>query len=174
MTHRLRAVAFDVDTASLISLREALPEWEIEVVNGATAASLTLARNPGAADLLVVMAREEVAETLGLCRFLVCCGVLSTGSREEVAEASGLHRSRQNQAQREDAPLLVLVPRGHEPLVRAALEAGAHSCLVQPIHPKEVVSVLAHARAGNQPGRHTLNLDQAQIEDRWRDDGGQG
>jgi len=40
--------------------------------------------------------------------------------------------------------------------------------------PKEVVGVLAHARAGNQPGRHTLNLDQAQIEDRWRDDGGQG
>src|SRR4051812_14173040 len=39
MTHRLRAVAFDVDAASLISLREALPEWEIEVVNGATAAS---------------------------------------------------------------------------------------------------------------------------------------
>jgi hypothetical protein len=34
--------------------------------------------------------------------------------------------------------------------------------------------MLARAHAGNQPGRHTLNLDQAQREDRWRDDGGQG
>ena len=34
--------------------------------------------------------------------------------------------------------------------------------------------MLAHAGAGNQPGRHTLSLDQVQIEDRWRDDGGQG
>ena len=64
MTHRLRAVAFDVDAASLISLREALPEWEIEVVNGATVASLTHDRNPGA-DLLVVMARAGVTETVG-------------------------------------------------------------------------------------------------------------
>jgi hypothetical protein len=29
-------------------------------------------------------------------------------------------------------------------------------------------------RQGNQPGRHTLNLDPAQREDHWRDDGGQG
>src|SRR5438094_4513933 len=173
MTHRLRAVAFDVDAASLISLREALPEWEIEVVNGATAASLTQARNPGGADLLIVMAREKVAETVGLCRFLVGCGVLSIDSGNEVAETSRLHRSGQNQGCA-DAPLLVLVPSGHEPLVRVALEAGAHSCLVLPIHSKEVASVLAHARAGNQPGRHTLNLDQAQSEDRWRDDGGEG
>jgi hypothetical protein len=25
---------------------------------------------------------------------------------------------------------------------------------------------------GNRPGRHTLNLDQAQSEDSWRDEGG--
>jgi hypothetical protein len=62
---RLRTVAFDLDAASLTSLREALPEWEIEVANGATAASLVQDWDPGAADLLVVNAREEVAETLG-------------------------------------------------------------------------------------------------------------
>jgi hypothetical protein len=31
----LKAVAFDLDAASLISLRDALPEWEIEVLTGA-------------------------------------------------------------------------------------------------------------------------------------------
>jgi DNA-binding NarL/FixJ family response regulator len=163
-----------LDAASLISLREALPEWEIEVVNGATAASLTPDWDPGAADLLVVQARAEVAETLGLCRFLVFTGGFSTESRAEVAETLGVHGSRQNQARRTNAPLLVLVPSGQEAFVRAALEAGADSCLVLPVHAKEVASMLARAHAGNQPGRHTLNLDQAQCEDRWRDDGGQG
>jgi hypothetical protein len=37
-----------------------------------------------------------------------------------------------------------------------------------------VAGMLARVRQGNQPGRHTLSLDPAQIEDRWRDDGGQG
>src|SRR5437588_10656130 len=37
MSYRSRAVAFDLDAASLSSLREALPAWEIEVVSGATA-----------------------------------------------------------------------------------------------------------------------------------------
>src|SRR5437764_8991965 len=145
MTHRLRAVAFDVDAASLISLREALPEWEIEEVNGATAASLTQAQNPGGADLLIVMAREKVAETVGLCRFLVGCGVLSIDSGKEVAETSGLHRSGQNQGCA-DAPLLVLVPSGHEPLARVASEAAAHSRLVPALHSTEASRLLAAAR----------------------------
>ncbi len=174
MPYRLRAVAFDLDEASLISLREALPEWEIEVVNGATAASLTHNWNPGAADLLVVKAREEVAETLGLCRFLVFCNGYSPDSREEEAETMGRHGSRQNQARRTNAPLLLLVPGGEESLVRAALEAGADSCLVLPVHAKEVASMLARVRGGNRPGRHTLSLHLPQCEDRWRDDGGEG
>jgi hypothetical protein len=29
------------------------------------------------------------------------------------------------------------------------------------------------ARAGNQPGRHTLRLDRAQSADQWQDDGGE-
>ncbi len=173
MPRRLRTVAFDLDAASLISLREALPEWEIDVVNGGTAASLSHDWNPGAANLLVVKACEEMAETLGLCRFLVSCGVYSTDYQEQV-ETLGLQRSRQNQARRADAPLLVLVPSGEEQLVRTVLEAGADGCLVLPVHAKEVASMLARVRQGNQPGRHTLNLDPAQPEDRWRDDGGQG
>jgi hypothetical protein len=58
--------------------------------------------------------------------------------------------------------------------VRTVLEAGAHSCLVLPVHAKNLVSMLARTHEGNQPGRHTLNLQQAQDEDRWQDDGGQG
>jgi hypothetical protein len=41
MADRRKAAAFDLDPASLISLREALAGWEIKVVNGATAASLS-------------------------------------------------------------------------------------------------------------------------------------
>lgn len=150
MPHQLRAVAFDLDRASLISLREAFPEWEIEVVKDATTGSLTQDWDPGAADLLVVGAGDHMAETLGLCR--------GFGS----------------QAGRAFTPLLVLVSPAKEGFVRAALHAGANGCLVLPIHAKEVVSMLARAHEGNHPGRHTLNLDPAQREDRWRDDGGQG
>jgi hypothetical protein len=143
MPKQLRAVAFDLDAASLSGLREALPEWEIEVVNGATAASLTHDWNHGAADLLVVQAREELVETLGQCRFLAYCDVFSTASREKVAKTLGLNGSRRNPI---DAPLLVLVPSGHDHLVKAALEAGADGCLVPPLHAVEVTSMLAHVR----------------------------
>jgi hypothetical protein len=67
-----------------------------------------------------------------------------------------------------------LIHPGQENLVEAILEAGAHSCLRLPIHAKDAASMLARARAGNQPGRHTRDLEQAQTEDRWQDDGGQG
>jgi hypothetical protein len=169
-----RAVAFDLDAASLLSLREALPGWEIEVVNGATAASLPRDWNPGEVNLLVVGVRANVTETLGLCRFLAFCTSYARDSRQEVAETLGPHRNGQNQERWAGAPLLVLVPAGQEAIVGAALEAGAHSGLMLPIHAKEVASMLVHARADNQPGRHTLNLEGTQSEDRWRDDGGQG
>jgi hypothetical protein len=172
MPHRWRAAAFDLDAASLISLRKALTGWEIDTINGATAASLAHNWDPGAADLLVVSARDNVTETLGLCRFLSFCTEYSTEAREGRAETLGPEEKLP--ALRPDAPLLVLVPSGHEPLVRAALNAGAHSCLMLPIQAKEVTSMLVHARAGNRPGRRTLNLDRAQREGRWRDDIGQG
>jgi hypothetical protein len=167
-----RAVAFDVDAASLASLREALPGWKIDTLNSATPDSLARNWNPGAADLLVLSARGNATETLGLCRFLSFCAGYSREAQQEWAETLGPRE--RLPVLRPDAPLLVLVPPGQETLVGAALEAGARSCLVLPIHAKQVASMLAHARAGNQPGRHTLNLDQAQVEDRWRDDGGQG
>ncbi|HJT76792.1 MAG TPA: hypothetical protein VJ739_06280 [Gemmataceae bacterium] len=167
-----RAVAFDVEPASLASLTKALPGWEIDTINCATPASLAPGWDPGAADLLILGARDNALETLDLCRFLSGCTRDSTGAREELAETLG--SSQNHPASRAGAPLLVLVLPGQGALVEAALEAGARSCLVLPIHRKEVASLLTHARAGNQPGRHTLNLDQAQIEDRWRDDGGQG
>src|SRR5712692_6548973 len=70
MPNQSRAIGFDVDPASLLSLREAFPEWEIEAVEGATAASLAQDWNLGSADLLIVGARDEEAATLGLCRGL--------------------------------------------------------------------------------------------------------
>jgi DNA-binding NarL/FixJ family response regulator len=180
MPKQSKAIAFDVDEASLISLREALPDCKIEVVNGASAASLRREWDPGTVDLLVVQARKEFAETLELCQFLVSSGVLArdslkaTDSQEELPKTLGLHRSRHNRARRPPSPLLVLVPQGRERIVKAVLKAGAHSCLTLPINAEDVASMLVHAQAGNQPGRHTLNLEKAQIEDRWRDDGGQG
>lgn len=180
MPNQFKAIAFDVDQASLISIRQALPDCVIEVVNGATAASLTRDWNPGTVDLFVVKAREEVAETLELCRFLVSCDVLAkdasvaTDSQEEAPTTLGLHRHGQNLGRRPHSPLLVLVPPSRKGIVTDVLKAGAHSCLMLPINAKDVASMLVHAQSGNQPGRHTLNLEQAQTEDRWRDDGGQG
>lgn len=149
MLDRPKVVTFDVDPTSLISLRHAFPGWEIEAINGASLGSLTRDWAPGEAALLVVGARDEVAETLGLCRGL------------------------RSQAGRAHTPLLVLVPPAQEALVRAALDVGAHSCLVLPVHAKDLVSMVARARGGNRPGRHTLGLHRAQREDPWRDHGGE-
>ena len=145
-----KIIAFDVDPASLESLRQAFPQWQVEALNGATIASLARQWDPGRASLLVIGAREEASQTLGLCREL------------------------RSQAGRTRTPMLVLVRSAQEPLVRAALDASADSCLVLPVHAKELVTMVGRAMAGNRPGRHTLDLDQPQREDRWRDAGGEG
>ena len=144
-----RVIAFDVDPASLGSLRQAFPGWQLEAVNGATRESLARDWDLGEASLLVVGARADVTQTLGLCRGL------------------------RSQAGRARTPLLVLVWPGQEALVRAALDAGADSCLVLHVHAKELVTMLSRALAGNRPGRHTLGLDQPQSDDECRDDGGE-
>jgi PleD family two-component response regulator len=149
MPNRAKAIAFDVDPDSLASLRQAFPEWEIEATNRASTGSLIRDWNPESADLLVVGARDQVAETLGLCREL------------------------RSQAGRAHTPLLLLVPLAQEPLVRAALDVGVTSCLVLPVHAKDLVRMVTRARVGSQPGRHTLGLDRAQSEDWWRDEGGE-
>jgi hypothetical protein len=174
MSERLKVVAFDLDEASLTSLRAALPSWEIEVLLGATGDTIPHEWNPGEVDLLVVHAGEDEATKLALCRVLMRRGVFSRIAGKEVPVILGPRGSLESQAQRAHAPLLVLVPPGKQELVNAALEAGAHSCLVLPINSKEVVSMLIRARGGNQPGRHTANREKAQGEDQWRDEGGQG
>ena len=138
-----------MDPTSLGSLGQAFPGLQVEAVNGATRESLARDWNPGEARLLVVGARTDVTQTLGLCRGL------------------------RSQAGRARTPLLVLVQPGREALVRAALEAGADSCLVLPVHAKELITMLSRALAGSRPGRHTLGLDQPQSDDEWRDDGGE-
>ena len=148
MPDQPKAIAFDVDPDSLESLQQAFPGWKVEETDGATPGSLALDWSPGPADLLIV-GSHSAAEMLGLCRGLRC------------------------QAGRALTPLLVLVPPGHQPLVREALAAGANSCLVLPVHTVDLVSMVARARAGNHPGRHTLDLDRAQREDEWRDEGGE-
>jgi hypothetical protein len=174
-----RVITFDVDAASLASLREAFPGWEFEEVHGATIAELPRDWAPGAAGLLVVGARTDVSETLALCRFLARPTAAPSGAwpiaAAPAAPPQGIsHPGGAPQARRAAVATLVLIHPGQESLIEAVLEAGAHSCLVLPIHAKDAASMLAHTRAGNQPGRHTCNLELAQTEDRWRDDGGQG
>src|SRR5262245_21412463 len=147
MQDRPKVIAFDVDTDSLASLRQAFPEWEVEATNGATSDSLEHDWSPAPANLLVVAARARVAETLGLCRGL------------------------RSQAGRAQTPLLV--PPDQEALVRAALDTGADGCLVLPVNAKDLVSMVARVRGGNRPGRHTLSLDRTQQGDAGRDEGGE-
>ena len=149
MTTPLMVIAFDVDPASLTTFREALPKGKVQVIRGATAASLTRDWDLGAADLLVVSAHGGEAETLDLCRRL------------------------RRQSGRSLTPLLVLVAASQQALVRAALDAGAEGCLVHPLHVKQITSLLARLQESNQPGRHTLDLSRAQREDPWRDSGGE-
>jgi PleD family two-component response regulator len=169
---RPRAVAFDLDAPSLASLRKALPEWKIDWIDDATAASIAGVWKPGAPDLLVVSAREEVTETLALCRVLVSCGAAPTNSRGKSEE--NRHGSAQEKARQVGAPLIVLVSPGQERLVMAVLKAGADSCLMLPVHAKELARMVARGRRRERPGRHTLSLQQAQRDDRWQDNGGQG
>jgi hypothetical protein len=174
MSHQFRAVAVDLDEASLTSLRDALPGWEITAVNLVTAATFRLVWPPPPADLTVVQAREDLAETLSLCRILVDRGQPPALAGKGAGGAAEPVARRSDRPGRAPAPLLVLVPSGQESFVRAVLDAGADRCLILPVHPREVASMVAHVRQGSQPGRHTLNLEHAQPADAWRDDGGQG
>ncbi len=169
-----KAVAFDLDQAGLASLRESLPGWAIETINGATPASIAPDWDPSAAGLLVVAVGADEAGTWGLCRFLAFQASFRGARPKGQAREASLPGTRLEPDRLADTALLVLVPAGREALISTALEAGAHRCLVLPLQPGAVASVLAHARAGNQPGRHTLNTEQAQRQDRWRDEGGEG
>src|SRR5205085_5796542 len=124
---RARAMAFDVDGASLASLREALPGWDIVTVNGASAGSLARDWDPAAADLLIVGVADDATVTLALCRFVAFCTSYSRDALPGIADAVGPRESLERLRRRVNAPLLVLVPPGRDALVAGALEAGAHS-----------------------------------------------
>ncbi len=174
LPRRQRAIAFDLDALSLLSLHDALPGWEIDSAQGPPAGQVSPEPRPGAADLLVVRVRAEPAETIKLCQFLVASGLAAAAERGDAESSSESPVRQPTEASRTGAPLLVLVPRGQVDFVPLALKAGAHSCLMLPILARDAAAMLVHAQAGNQPGRHTLNLEKAQKPDRWRDDGGQG
>jgi DNA-binding NarL/FixJ family response regulator len=142
-------LAIHADSASVASLRQAFPESVIEAINEARSSTIAEDCTLSTVELLVVGIQDRVQETLALCRSL---------------------RSRMGRAH---APLFVLVPPENDELVRMALAAGAQSCLVLPVNPKDLIDALARVRQGNQPGRHTLNLHRAQHEDRWQDEGGE-
>ncbi len=144
-----KVVTLDVDPGTLASLRQAFPGWEVEPLDGADTGSLDQDWAPRAASLLVVGARHEAGETLGLCRGL------------------------RSQAGRAHTPILVLVLPAQQALVRAVLDAGADACLVLPVHPKELVGMLARSGEGNRPGRHTPGTAPAQQADPWQDEGGE-
>jgi len=176
MREQLRAVAFDLDESGLLGLQEALPGWVIESVDAATTAGAAHDWNPGTTDLLVVMARDEIKESLALCRLLVTSSMFATRRADEIL---GTAENRQQEALEKravdaDAPLLVLLRPGQESLKQAALDAGADGCLILPVHAKQLTGMLAQTLEGNRPGRHTLSSDRPQCDDRWRDDGGQG
>jgi hypothetical protein len=180
MMNQSRIIAFDLDRASLRCLRDALPESVIEAVNGASSASFGANWDPGIVDLLIIQSGEEIAETVKLCKYLVSRRVLAkdgpiiTDSQEVKSSKLEVHGDPPVAQRLTRAPLLVLLPASQMTHLRDVLKAGAHSCLMLPIDAKDVASMLIHAQAGNQPGRHTLNLERAQVEDRWRDNGGEG
>src|SRR5262249_49080838 len=138
MTERGRAIVFDVDEATLVSLRQAFSEWQVEVSDRATIDLLIDGHSLGVVSLLVLGGGAKGAEGLVLCRVL----------RKHLGSAN--------------TPILMLVLPGEDSLVRAALEAGATSCLVLPVHVKELTNMVARAGEGSRPGRHTLKLNPAQ------------
>lgn len=89
-----------MDAASLASLRAALPEWEIESVNGAAPASLSGHWDPSVAFLLVVGPGDNASETLGLCRLLSFCTSYSPEARREGMETLAPEQSPQRTAVR--------------------------------------------------------------------------
>jgi peptidylprolyl isomerase len=169
-----KAIAFDLDAASLAGLREALRGWEVESVNVASPATLARDWSPREASLLVVAVRADAAETWGLCRFLAGHASSPADESRGKGKESGLPGVLPGTHRSGDVTLLVLVTPERESLTEAALDAGAHRCLTLPLSRERVASVLAHSRAGNQEGRHTLITEQAQRRDHWRDDGGEG
>jgi hypothetical protein len=162
------AVAFDLGAGALANLREALPGWEISVINGASADSLRHDRALGAADLFLVGIDEHRPDALGLCRLLARRSAEVEGHRQGIAEALGTAGGAVRQ---QGPPLVVLLAPEQGALVAAALDAGARNCLVLPVSTKDLAAV-ARPRPGSRPAPSPPRA--AQAEDLWREVGGEG
>ncbi len=155
-----RAVTFDVDTGSLSRLRAALTGWRIDVLYGATVASLPCDWKPDAVDLHVLGVRANIRETLELCRFLTYCAPERTRLGHRTAWADGDHPGSGDPPQRRGPRLLVLVPPGQAAVVARMLEAGAGRCLTLPVEAGLLADLpawvceresAAEARSRNEP-----------------------
>lgn len=173
MKTRQIAIAFDMDDTSLAALRDGLPGWQVLSVSQADPTAVPDGGGRARADLVVIGTGRGAEHALALCRLL---GDRPPPSDRPAAtgKARGRRGPREIGAGRPGPSLLLLVGDGQESLVGRALRAGADNCLVLPLNAKQLANMWAHAHDGNQPGRHTLNLDRAQRTDPWRDDGGQG
>ena len=167
-----RVIGFDLDRASLNSLRAALPGWRIDAVLGGSADTFPCGWDPGAADLLIVSAGADPAATWALCHFIASGMTRPDSSRREAAVIPARRWRLGDEAPPTPIPLLVLMPLGQSHLIREAVDAGARHCLVLPITPEGVAGVMAGLQA---PPRSALHLYAAPDgENRWRDDGGRG
>lgn len=153
------ACAFDVDAANLVCLEVALPGWEIRILDGMTAASLPRDWNSAEPSLLVVAIRDDALQSLKLCRFLAGGHRLS----ERLPESAPALK----------AMLFVLLPPERQSLVWAMQEAGADRCLFLPLDGDEVADLL-YAGRSRDPNPSLRDREEAQNDNRWRDDGGSG
>lgn len=141
-------MAYNLDSATVLSLQMALPNWRIQVVPKATLASIGQVGNIPSANLLVLGDRRNAKATLGLCRGL-----------RSIAGRTG-------------PPLLVLLSTKQSDMVERVLEAGANKCLILPFRPAEVEAMVTHGSP--PPDRLPAEVERIERENRWQDDGGQG
>ena len=143
----------------MVSLGEALPDSTFEVVNGATAASLTRDWDPGTVSTFSSSkAAQRSGRNVGAVPFpgFVRCSLQETprmlptpktrcrrhngGCTEADSTAVAAGRT---------LPLLVLVPSRQKRIVPEVLKAGAHSCLIL-LDQREGCSQHVASRAANR------------------------
>ncbi|MGE3804000.1 MAG: hypothetical protein AB7K24_04930, partial [Gemmataceae bacterium] len=143
------AMTLDVDCASLSTLSKALRGWGISNLNGLQPSQVFRPKN-----LLVLGFRDDVRESLDLCRFLAAA--VTNPNRGSVREGA--------------LPLIVLLAAEQQHLM---LAVGARECLILPVHPRQIRRLLVRALREHHAGTHTLNLHQPACHEPWRDVGGE-
>jgi len=168
MLARPKAIMFDVDLASTLRLKEALPGWRFETMNGATADSIARGWKPGSVDLLVLGILDDGAAALKLCRSLAFCTVLSEVDGQEPQHLARADGDCRRGMPRLDAPILFLVSSDQQSLSQFALECGAHRCLVRPLRIKNMTDMLARIHPGHEKTVRQMprNSDSPSFNDR--------